>query len=161
MLNILGSSYSTAPEIEFGPYLPFRLRFPSDVGRPYLYWRTGNFTDRLLELQIDIEDGRAVAVSLILPGKVVYGLPELRLPARVIEGVPVLSTSGWPGNRLIDDATDFNVFVDERGLLIQFDNSEAALRMACARVSFGLDEAFRLLWILVATEGAMKLLEVE
>lgn len=160
MLKIIGADSAGVPEIEFGDYLPFKLQFPTDVGFPHLYWRAGNFIDRLIELQIDSQDGRVLAVALVLPGKVAEGLPAFVLPTNSFDGVPVSTTKGWPENRLIDDVQDFEVFVDGSRIFVLFDSAEAVLRIASSNISFGVGESGGLVWVLINTSEAKKLLEL-
>ena len=159
MLRIVDAGSSGAPDMEFGDYLPFKLQFPTDVGCPHLYWRTGDFNRRLIELQIDRQDGRILAISLVLPGMVVEGLPKFVLPINAIDGVPVTSTQGWPENRLIDDSQDFEVFVDDEFIFVRFDTMNAISRITSSKVSFGIEEEGGLVWILFATSQSKKLLE--
>ncbi|NVE01682.1 hypothetical protein [Massilia sp. BJB1822] len=123
MLRVIDYQDCENVECEFGDYLPFKIwqNLPSN-GRN-VYWRTGNFKSTLLELEIDRITSQIVSMSLVLPGKVENGFPELNIPGEFRSlGFPRVAIDEWPDNGFKDEVGAFNIFVDSNRLLIAFSD---------------------------------------
>ncbi|MBN3726005.1 hypothetical protein [Burkholderia sp. Ac-20379] len=128
MLKIIGEIPCAGVSTEFGDYVPFAFQFLGDEKAPHFYWRAGNMNSTLFEVAIDRKSGKIEGGSLISFGPVKDGLPNLDGITVLANGVPIVCTENWPGNRYMDDVLDFQIYVDSSRIMILFSDESAATK---------------------------------
>lgn len=148
MLSIVGHKQCMRVETELDDYVPFKLRCENESPRPHLYWRTGDLESTLLEVEISPVDGQVVEASLLLTGEVSNGFPPLSLPVGSLDGVPLVHTREWVGDRSIDEPKPLRVFVEGSSLLILLDDADATTSIEACNLVFGVSADASLVWII-------------
>lgn len=150
MLKVIGHKPCEDAWSEFGPHAPFAICTRAERARPSFYWRTGDLKATLLELEVSPDDGQIIAATLLLPGVVATEFPLMDLPADVVDGMAVVQTEGWPGDRILDEPGSFSVYVRESSVLILFSASAPVRRYVTGDISIACCDDGALAWILVA-----------
>ena len=162
MLKITGYGGSGKTKSEFGEYLPFRFWCESASTDPRVYWRTGDLSSTLLEVEIDSANGYIVGASLLLPGKVSREFPELQFNANRAHGFPIVNLTEWTDKITNDEIGALKVFISSNCLLITFSPSlDTEMTIAGDDVTFGVDIRGAIIWILVSHLPAEKVIDLE
>ncbi|WP_147424399.1 hypothetical protein [Vogesella indigofera] len=97
-------------------YLPFHISFPSEETSTPIYWRTGNFENKLIEIGINEKSGSICSIALILPGGINQKQVKNTVEKKTIQGFPIFQISELLKETYKDELCEFNVFIKKAAL---------------------------------------------
>jgi hypothetical protein len=138
--------------------VPVAIRWPRRSQEPPYYWRTGDFTESLLEIGCDSETGVLTRVTLVM-ARYAIEVPSPRdSDLAQFRGVPVCDLGAWRtrsasefarkvSEDYIDERSDFLVELGARSVTLVCGQQRGNRACVSGRVHFALDHDGGLCWI--------------
>jgi len=121
--------------IEFDSYIAVKIIFGTDIYwiDPIAYWRSGDFTNQLVEVGVSEKIGVIRKITIVDIKKIILenkSFPRIQLK----QGIPVFDSLNYDKNLLFDEIGPLEMFVGKEKLQVLFSHNKIIFGLVCDRV---------------------------